>query len=82
MYKTSFANLITMIKCVWDSQNNDNLKFVVIDYLTLDYTKPLETAIAVTTRNVPLNEQASIENGQSSIEDTIQSNTVTTGMYS
>ena len=48
----------------------------------MDYTKPLEVTTAVTSGNVPLNEQASIENGQSAIEDTrIQSNTVTTGMY-
>ena len=57
----------------------------------MDYTKPLETAIAVASGDVPLNEQvlinlqlrnANTENEQSAIENTkIQSNTVTTGTY-
>ena len=63
---------------------------IISDFLTLDYTKPCEPATAISSGNVPLNEQApmnlqlrnaDIENEQSGIENTrIQSSTVTTGM--
>ena len=71
-------------------QNNDNQNIIVLDFLTLDYTKPCEPATAISSGNVPLNEQApvnsqlrsaDIENKQSGIENTrMQSNNTTTGM--
>ena len=71
-------------------EHNDNQRNTVLDFLTLDYTKPCEPATAISSRNVPLNEQApmnlqlrnaDIENERSGIENTrMQSSTVTTGM--
>ena len=79
---------IILIKHV--RQNNDNQNVTVLDFLTLDYTKPHEPVTAISSGNVPSNEQApvnlqlrnaDIENEQSAIGNTrIQSNTVATGM--